>query len=98
MGKAPKSMKKFAASGQLKKTIEARRKHQQIKKKQQSRRGRQGKGAQPTTLHDESDQDESQENLPAPKKGKMTVDDLLGGAFMENSENEGEEDEEVRSY
>jgi len=67
MGKAPKSMKKFAASGQLKKTIEARRKHQQIKKKQQSRRGR--KGAQPTTLHDESDQDESQEDLPVPTKG-----------------------------
>jgi len=37
MGKAAKSTKKFAASGQLKKTIQARRKHQQTRKKLKSR-------------------------------------------------------------
>lgn len=35
--KAAKSARKFAASGQLQKTIQARRKHQQFKKKTQSR-------------------------------------------------------------
>lgn len=33
MGKASKATKKFASSGQLKKTIQARRKHQQIRKR-----------------------------------------------------------------
>lgn len=41
--KTKKSARKFAASGKLKKAIEARHKHQQIKKKIESRRGRKGK-------------------------------------------------------
>lgn len=41
--KAVKSARKFAASGQLKKTIEARHKHQQTKKKFEKRRGNKGK-------------------------------------------------------
>ena len=40
--KASKATKKFAASGQLKKTIQARHKAQQIKKKIQGRRGNKG--------------------------------------------------------
>jgi nucleolar complex protein 2 len=68
MGKAPKSMKKFAASGQLKKTIEARRKHQQIKKKLQSRRGKRGSEAQPKSVRHDSEEDEEAENSVGPSK------------------------------
>jgi hypothetical protein len=38
--KAAKATRKFAAKGQLKKTIQVRRKHQQFKKKIRDRRGR----------------------------------------------------------
>ncbi|KAH6911956.1 hypothetical protein BKA70DRAFT_821427 [Coprinopsis sp. MPI-PUGE-AT-0042] len=41
--KAAKATRKFAASGQLKKSIDARRKHQQVKK--QIERRKVGKGA-----------------------------------------------------
>jgi nucleolar complex protein 2 len=37
--KQAKSTKKFIASGSLKKTIESRRKHKQVQKKLQGRRG-----------------------------------------------------------
>jgi len=39
MGKASKATKKFVSSGQLKKTIQARHKKQQIQKKFEKRRG-----------------------------------------------------------
>jgi nucleolar complex protein 2 len=38
--KANKATRKFAAKGQLKKTIQTRQKHQQFKKKVQGRRGK----------------------------------------------------------
>jgi nucleolar complex protein 2 len=38
--KAAKATRKFAAKGQLKKTIQIRRKHQQFKKKIQDRKGK----------------------------------------------------------
>ena len=41
--KAAKSTRKFAASGQLKKTIQARRKHRDIKKKAEKRQAAKGK-------------------------------------------------------
>lgn len=41
--KSAKSTRKFAASGQLKKTIEARRKHRDIRKKAERRKGGKGK-------------------------------------------------------
>lgn len=45
MGKRTvKSTKKFAASGQLKKTIQARRKHQDIRRKAERRQSKKGKG------------------------------------------------------
>ena len=37
--KASKATRKFASSGQLKKVIQARHKHQQIRKRTQGRRG-----------------------------------------------------------
>jgi nucleolar complex protein 2 len=40
--KANKATRKFAASGQLKKTIDSRRKHQQIKRKTDARLKRKG--------------------------------------------------------
>lgn len=43
--KVAKSARKFAASGQLKKTIDARRKNQQIKKKFDRKQQSKGKGA-----------------------------------------------------
>jgi len=57
MGKrAAKSARKFAASGQLKKTIQARHKYQQTKKKYEKRRGNKGK-SQPSVKAPESDED-----------------------------------------
>lgn len=45
--KAAKATRKFAASGQLKKTIQQRRKHQDIKRKAERRKGsRKGKEKQ----------------------------------------------------
>lgn len=55
--KVSKSTKKFAASGQLKKTIQARRKFRDIKKKTEKRRGGKGKEKQ----HSEDDEDENEE-------------------------------------
>ncbi len=43
--KSTKATRKFAASGQLKKTIQARRKHQDIKRKVDRRKGVRGRKA-----------------------------------------------------
>ena len=58
MGKGgKKATKKFVSSGQLKKTIQARQKVKQIKKKIQGRRGhREGKGKEGSTADDAEDQ------------------------------------------
>lgn len=56
--KVPKSTRKFAASGQLKKTIQARHKHQQTKKKFERRRGNKGK-SQPSAEVPDLDEDEN---------------------------------------
>ena len=58
--KTAKSARKFAASGQLKKTIQTRHKHQQAKKKFERRRGNKGK-SQPLAKVPESDEDEEVE-------------------------------------
>ncbi|KAF5345806.1 hypothetical protein D9756_010886 [Leucocoprinus leucothites] len=96
MGKANKASRKFAASGQLKKQIQARHKSQAIRKKFQRRKGSKGEKPQPTTDDAEigSDEDDVGENeASSKKKGVKSVDDFLSGAFMEESdddvENEG---------
>ncbi|KAJ7482271.1 Noc2-domain-containing protein [Mycena galericulata] len=93
--KAAKSMKKFASSGQLKKTIDARRKHQQIKKKNSSKKSvKEGKAKQrPAEARVDEDEDEEVVK-PATKGSKkgMTVDDFLGGNFMDDSDVEEDED------
>jgi nucleolar complex protein 2 len=69
---AKKSMKKFAASGQLKKTIDARRKHQQIKRKNLSKKpGKDGKAKQRVESKEGQDsEDEDTEGKPAKAPGK----------------------------
>lgn len=70
--KAAKSMKKFASSGQLKKTIDARRKHQQIKRKNLSKKSvKDGKAKQrPESGQQEDEEDEDEpSSSKAPKKG-----------------------------
>ena len=61
-----KSMRKFASSGALQKTIQARRKHQQIRKKVEKKGAakRQGaKGKERETVEDvEDDEDEADED------------------------------------
>lgn len=58
--KAAKSTRKFAASGQLKKVIQARHKHQRTKKEFEKRRGNKGKSQLPAKVP-ELDEDEDEE-------------------------------------
>ena len=58
MGKATKATRKFASSGQLKKTIQSRKKHQKIKKKIEGRRGAKGKGKGKAPVQDDDDAEE----------------------------------------
>lgn len=77
--KAPKSARKFAAAGHLKKTIGDRRKHQQVKKKLQGRRGAPTKlqkklGDKPDA--DESENDLSEDDAPSASKKKSIIRDM----------------------
>jgi nucleolar complex protein 2 len=71
--KAAKSMKKFASSGQLKKTIDARRKHQQIKKKNLSKKSVKDGKAKQRAVESRQPEDEEEEeeatSSKAPVKG-----------------------------
>ncbi|CDO70395.1 hypothetical protein BN946_scf184999.g35 [Trametes cinnabarina] len=90
--KAVKSTRKFAASGQLKKTIQARRKFRDFKKKAEKRKG--GKGKDRNVAEDEggSEDDEQELDDTSGKFKGMSVDDFLGGGFMQGgSDEEGSE-------
>ncbi|KAH0833969.1 Noc2-domain-containing protein [Lanmaoa asiatica] len=95
MGKATKATRKFASSGQLKKTIQSRKKHQQTKKKIESRRGARGKGKgkdKAPVQDDDSERDDAEEDEEDEKtdlKG-TSVDDFLGAGFMENESDDGD--------
>ncbi|KIY48506.1 Noc2-domain-containing protein [Fistulina hepatica ATCC 64428] len=103
MGKVSKSFKKFAASGKLKKTIQARRKHKETVKKINSRKA--GK-ARPDAAHADEDEDVNDEDVSeqgdVPRNKGMSVDEFLSGGFMnmdvdgaeENAESQDEEDAE----
>lgn len=69
MGKTTKATRKFASSGQLKKTIQSRKKHQKIKKKIESRRGAKGKGKGKATVQDDGDSDDSERDDGEEEKG-----------------------------
>ncbi|KAF7320891.1 Noc2-domain-containing protein [Mycena chlorophos] len=102
--KAAKSTKKFSASGQLRKTIDARRKHQKIKKRIAGKKDTKGKQRAPEPVDDNDDNDDEEVPLSKDKgKKRMTVDDFLEGGFMDRSddddddENLAEEEEEEES-
>lgn len=71
MGKATKATRKFAASGQLKKTIQARHKSRAIRKKIQARKGPKTGKPQPKTHDVEEESDVEGENeAPRALSGK----------------------------
>ena len=68
MGRATKATKKYAASGQLKKSIQARHKHQQIKKKIQGRERKQKhKGPSHSNVTEDEATENNDETSKAPK-------------------------------
>ncbi|KAI0944516.1 hypothetical protein AcW1_002201 [Taiwanofungus camphoratus] len=85
--KAAKSTRKFAASGQLKKTIQARRKHRDIRQKADRRKNSKGKEKQ--VPEDDEDEDLEEQGRPEKFKG-MSVDDFLGGGFMDEDDEDGD--------
>ncbi|TFK29081.1 Noc2-domain-containing protein [Coprinopsis marcescibilis] len=95
--KATKATRKFASSGQLKKTIQARHKHQQAKKKLEKRRGQAGKRAKGIDVDGDKEQldEDAEDDGEAPKKkGRMTVDDILNADFLAASGDEEAEDDD----
>lgn len=98
--KAPKASRKYAASGQLKKEIQARKKHQQVKRNIERRKGNgrakgdagEKNGGIRSRTKAEEDSDEEHEEQSDEETGRfkgMNVDDFLKGDFMD-------EDSEVR--
>ncbi|KZT37168.1 Noc2-domain-containing protein [Sistotremastrum suecicum HHB10207 ss-3] len=99
-----KSTKKFAQSGQLKKTIQARHKNKVVQQRKAKKRARQTNGhsnsASGKGEAEEGDDDDADDNMEeqAPRKkeakagSKKEVDDFLGGGFLENDD---EEDGEI---
>lgn len=67
--KAAKSTRKFAASGQLKKTIQNRKKHQQIQKKAAGRRGANRDAKGKGKIRQDDDGDVEDEMPVSVKKG-----------------------------
>jgi nucleolar complex protein 2 len=68
--KGTKATRKFAASGQLTKKIQARRKHQQIQRKINKSKGAKSKGRErpPVDAEDGEDEDESEKEAKSSKK------------------------------
>ncbi|QRV85497.1 nucleolar complex protein 2 [Ceratobasidium sp. AG-Ba] len=99
--KASKATRKFAASGELKRTITARRKHKAVKQKAQVRSAEKEKKRKQREEDESEDEQVVQETRNSKGKGKAkTVDDLLSGAFLDEDDDsdaipEGEEGEEV---
>lgn len=71
--KGAKATRKFAASGQLKKQIQARHKHQELKKRVERRKGKKGGHNVPRKNHDENDEDQEESNDGREVKGKKYV-------------------------
>ncbi|KAF8154012.1 Noc2p family-domain-containing protein [Crassisporium funariophilum] len=93
--KASKATKKYASSGQLKKAIQARHKHQQIKKKTQ---GRKGKDRVTKAGEDSKTNVDNEDPKASPGAKRMTVDSFLSGDFMDASDDDDmEEDQQVQS-
>ncbi|KAG9080597.1 Nucleolar Complex 2 protein [Ceratobasidium sp. 370] len=89
--KASKATRKFAASGELKRAITARRKHKAVKQKAQARSVEKERKQKVKTR--EEDEGSEEEEVPKNAKGKgkaKTVDDLLSGAFLDGADDDSE--------
>ncbi|CAE6412658.1 unnamed protein product [Rhizoctonia solani] len=84
--KAAKATRKFAKSGELKRIIQARRKHKAVKAKVQGRKGTK-------KVENEEDEDEDEE-IEEPLIKSNAIDDLMNGGLMEGQEEEEESDDE----
>jgi nucleolar complex protein 2 len=73
MGRGTKATKKYAASGQLKKAIQARHKSQQIKKKIQGRKGTQKHKGQSRSHVTEDAETESNDETSKATKGRVVM-------------------------
>lgn len=94
--KATKASRKYASSGQLKKEIQARKKHQQVKRGIERRKGGKPKGKDSEAnghariqdpVAKEKDDESEGEDMFDDETGRfkgMSVDDFLKGGFMEN--------------
>ncbi|KAH8993178.1 Noc2-domain-containing protein [Lactarius akahatsu] len=97
-----KATRKFAASGQLTKKIQARRKHQQIQRKNPKNKGAKSRRREPAQAergHSENEEPEDVDRAKAKQKKSrhvalkgMSVDDFLGADFMEEDDEAGEPD------
>ncbi|KAI0282751.1 Noc2-domain-containing protein [Russula aff. rugulosa BPL654] len=95
--KGTKATRKFAASGQLTKQIQARRKHQQIQRKLNKNKNTSSKGRERPHVDADEDEEENAKEIKSSKKSHkgMSVDDFLGAGFMEeeDQDDEGPDDE-----
>jgi hypothetical protein len=73
--KGTKATRKFAASGQLTKKIQARRKHQQIQRKINKTKSVKNKGRErpPVDAEDGEDEDESEKEIKSSKKKRYVI-------------------------
>lgn len=70
MGKATKATKKFVASGQLKKTIQQRHKHQQIRRKVEGRKGSKNLKSRNVAEEKDKNEDKDEEDIEVSKPQK----------------------------
>jgi nucleolar complex protein 2 len=73
--KGTKATRKFAASGQLTKKIQARRKHQQIQRKINQSKSARSKGRErpPVDVKDGEGEDESEKEIKSSKKRYVII-------------------------
>ncbi|KAF8750057.1 Noc2p family [Rhizoctonia solani] len=86
--KAAKSTRKFAKSGELKRTIQARRKFKAVKAKTQARKGQ--RGVRMSMTRRKKRRKKTSRVPPIAK----TVDDLLNGDLMDEQGDDESDDEE----
>ncbi|EJT97184.1 Noc2-domain-containing protein [Dacryopinax primogenitus] len=92
MAKTAKATKRFISSGKLKQQIEQRHNHKKVKQQIEKRRGK-GKRAEEKKTAKAVDEDKAQEAEDNDHRpNEMTVDDLLGGEFMDDGDSEEEDD------
>lgn len=89
VNRASKQTKKFAQSGQLKRTIDSRRKHQKFKKQIEARKG--VRGAPATRDHKgdgDGDEEPEDDDRPGPSKKAKGKGRAKAVDFLEEDEDE----------